>query len=176
VTGRHRAPRPGRRRLPSGAVVAVGATTLALPLTAGIATADTPGAAVDQAPGTVTASDGSHDSRGERVVRQASQEWGKPYVYGTEGPVSYDCSGLTKYVYRQVGVQLPHNSAAQYQVVEHVSKSDMRRGDLVFFYNEDGIYHVGIYAGGHHMWAANETGDFVRRQEIWTGHFLVGRP
>jgi cell wall-associated NlpC family hydrolase len=185
VTGRHRAPRPHSRirRLPVGTAGALGATALALPLTAGIATADTtdsvadpPAGAVTASDGSVTASDGSRHSRGERVVQEASEEWGSPYVYGGEGPLVYDCSGLTKYVYNQVGVDLPHNSAQQYQVVEHIPKSNMRRGDLVFFYNQDGIYHVGIYAGGDQMWAANETGDYVRKQEIWTDHFLVGRP
>jgi cell wall-associated NlpC family hydrolase len=190
VTGRHRAARPRTHRaarprahrLPTSAVGALGATALALPLTAGIATADTidsagaTGGAVEQTPRTVTASDGTDHSRGERVVQEASEEWGSPYVYGGEGPLVYDCSGLTRYVYRQVGVELPHNAAAQYQTVEHISKSNMRRGDLVFFYNDDGVYHVGIYAGGDQMWAANETGDYVRKQEIWTDHFLVGRP
>jgi cell wall-associated NlpC family hydrolase len=173
---RHRATRPRTRRLPAGAVGAIGATALALPLTAGIATADTTDALADRTPGAVTASDGSHHSRGDQVVQEASEERGKPYVYGGSGPLFYDCSGLTQYVYRQVGVRLPHNSEAQYHVVEHVSQANMRRGDLVFFYDDDGIYHVGIYAGGDMMWAASHTGDVVRKQEIWTDHFLVGRP
>jgi cell wall-associated NlpC family hydrolase len=97
-------------------------------------------------------------------------------VYGGSGPVVFDCSGLTKYVYNKVGVKLPHNSAAQYKVVDHVAKSDMRRGDLVFIYDEDGIFHVGIYAGSHKMWAATHTGDMVRKEKIWTENFVVGRP
>jgi cell wall-associated NlpC family hydrolase len=90
--------------------------------------------------------------------------------------VVFDCSGLTKYVYKQFGVKLPHNSAAQYHVVDHVAKSNMRRGDLVFIYDEDGIFHVGIYAGHHQMWAATHTGDMVRKEKIWTENFVVGRP
>lgn len=127
-------------------------------------------------PGGAHSHRGSHDSRGARVVHAASKEWGHPYVYGGDGPLVFDCSGLTKYVYDKFGVSLPHNSAAQYQVVDHVSKADMRLGDLVFFYDDGGIYHVGIYAGGDQMWAASQTGDYVRRQPIYTDRYVVGRP
>jgi len=154
---------------------ALGATTLVFPLAPTIATAATPAPTVVGSPGT-SRSDGSQDSRGERVVHAASQEWGHPYAYGGDGPVVFDCSGLTKYVYQKFGVQLPHNAAAQYQVVDHVAKSDMRLGDLVFFYDDSGIYHVGIYAGGNQMWAASHTGDYVRKQPIYTDQFVVGRP
>jgi cell wall-associated NlpC family hydrolase len=119
---------------------------------------------------------GQHETRGGRVVHTASEQWGRPYVYGAEGPVAFDCSGLTKYVYKQHGVTLPHNAAMQYGVVDHVAKSNMRLGDLVFFYDESGIYHVGIFAGGDQMWAAGNTGDYVRKQEIYTDRFVVGRP
>ena len=145
------------------------------PLAPTVAIADTPGPAVVGS-GSTTRSDGSHDSRGERVVHKASKQWGHPYVYGAEGPVAFVCSGLTKYVYGKVGVHLPHNSAQQYQVVQHVAKSDMRLGDLVFFYDDGGIYHVGIYAGGDQMWAASHTGDYVKKQAIYTDRFVVGRP
>ena len=67
-------------------------------------------------------------------------------------------------------------TAAQYQVVDHVARSDMRLGDLVFFYDDGGIYHVGIYAGGDQMWAASQTGDYVRKQAIYTDRYVVGRP
>jgi cell wall-associated NlpC family hydrolase len=175
LTGRHRAPSRSARRIGTAAIGVAGTATLVLPMAPSIASTATPMAGVVHSSGT-TRSDGSHDSRGERVVHAASEEWGHPYVYGGDGPLVFDCSGLTKYVYKQFGVHLPHNSAAQYQVVEHVSKSNMHLGDLVFFYDGSGIYHVGIYAGGDQMWAASHTGDYVRKQEIWTDKFVVGRP
>lgn len=175
MTGRHRAPSPTARRIGTAAVGALGATSLVFPLAPTIATTDTPGPPVVGAADT-TRSDSSSDSRGERVVHIASEQWGHPYVYGGDGPLVFDCSGLTKYVYNKVGVKLPHNSAAQYQVVDHVAKSDMRLGDLVFFYDGSGIYHVGIYAGEHKMWAASKTGDYVRKQPIYSDNFVVGRP
>ena len=148
------------------------------PLAPAIASADAPASAVSS-PVRMSrphVTHGSHDSRGSRVVYAASKEWGHPYAYGTEGPVAFDCSGLTKYVYNKFGVNLPHNAAAQYQVVNHVEKDDMRLGDLVFFYDHSGIYHVGIYAGNHKMWAAGHTADYVRKQPIYTDNFVVGRP
>lgn len=153
----------------------MGATTLAIPLVPGTAVAATP-EQVDGAKGSVTHRLDSHRTRGERVVHAAAEQYGKPYQWGGSGPATFDCSGLTQYVYRQFGVNLPHNSAAQYQVVDHVAKSDMRKGDLVFVYDSGGIHHVGIYAGGNEMWAAPKTGDIVHRQEIWTDRFVVGRP
>jgi len=175
LTGRHRAPSTSARRVGTAAVGALGAGALVFPLTPTIASADAPGPAVVSSTDS-SRSDGSRDSRGERVVHKASEQWGHPYVYGTQGPVAFDCSGLTKYVYEKVGVRLPHNSAAQYRVVDHVSKANMRPGDLVFFYDGSGIYHVGIYAGGDQMWAASHTGDYVRKQAIYTDKFVVGRP
>jgi cell wall-associated NlpC family hydrolase len=190
LTGRHRAPSPSARRAGTAAVGALGATALVLPVAPAVATAETPDpaavspAAVSPAaaspagasPAGAHRSDDSQEGRGARVVHAASKEWGHPYVYGGDGPLVFDCSGLTKYVYRKFGVSLPHNAAAQYQVVDHVSKSDMRLGDLVFFYDDSGIYHVGIYAGGDQMWAASHTGDYVRKQAIYTDRFVVGRP
>ena len=159
-----------------GTAGAVGATSVLVPLTPGIAAADTGAPDVVQQAGPSTAAAGSHQSRGERVVHAASEEWGHPYMYGGDGPVVFDCSGLTKYVYGKFGVHLPHNAAEQYRVVDHVSKSDMRLGDLVFIYDASGIFHVGIYAGKHEMWEAPHTGDVVRKEKIWTDSFVVGRP
>jgi len=131
---------------------------------------------VEPPAGPVASSDRSGQTRGERVVDAASEHYLKPYQWGGEGPLTFDCSGLTKYVYNEFGVDLPHNSAAQYRVVDHVAKSDKRLGDLIFIYDEGGIFHVGIYAGGDQMWAATKTGDVVRKQEIWTDSYVVGRP
>jgi cell wall-associated NlpC family hydrolase len=113
---------------------------------------------------------------GVRLVRTAAQERGKPYKYGADGPRSFDCSGFTKYVYAQFGVKLPHNAAAQYRAVDHVAKADKRRGDLLFFRDKHGVYHVGIYAGDKQMWAAANPREDVRKQHIWTDRYVVGRP
>ena len=63
------------------------------------------------------------------------------------------------YVYAQLGVSLPHNAAAQYSVLPHVSLSDLEPGDLVFF---NGFGHVGIYVGNGAMIHAPHTGTVVQ--------------
>src|SRR5207249_3778721 len=58
---------------------------------------------------------------------------GRPYVYGAEGPATFDCSGLTRFTWRSAGVSLPHSAEAQYDSLPHVSPDDLQPGDLVFF-------------------------------------------
>ncbi|TWE22821.1 NlpC/P60 family protein [Prauserella muralis] len=113
---------------------------------------------------------------GQRVVGSAADQAGEPYSYGANGPDSFDCSGLTQYAHKLAGIELPRTSSQQRAAVREVAKSDKRPGDLVFFHNSDGsVYHVGIYAGGNQLWAAPESGDVVRKQDIWTGAYTVGR-
>jgi cell wall-associated NlpC family hydrolase len=109
------------------------------------------------------------------VVQEAARHKGAPYQYGAAGPNTFDCSGFTMYVFGKFGVSLPHNAAAQYDAVRHVSAADKRLGDLVFFYDSSGIYHVGIYAGDGQMWAATHTGDYVRLESIYSASYRVGR-
>jgi cell wall-associated NlpC family hydrolase len=85
------------------------------------------------------------DTPAERAVRHAYAQLGKPYVFGAAGPWAYDCSGLTMAAWRRGGVTLPHNAARQYRALPHVSRSQLRAGDLVFYYGD--IHHVAIYVG-----------------------------
>lgn len=94
------------------------------------------------------------------VVNIAAQYLGAPYRWAASGPNAFDCSGFTMFVYRQVGVSLPHSSRAQYNVGERVSRSDLQPGDLVFFGSP--IHHVGIYVGNDQYIHAPRTGDVVR--------------
>lgn len=84
-------------------------------------------------------------SKGLRALTYAKRHLGDPYVYGAAGPTRFDCSGLTLAAWRAAGVRLPHNTNAQWAAVRHVSKSHLRKGDLVFFYS--GRSHVALYAG-----------------------------
>ena len=85
------------------------------------------------------------DTPAERAVRHAYGQLGKPYVFGAAGPRAYDCSGLTMAAWRRGGVALPHNAARQYGALPHVSRSELRAGDLVFYYGD--LHHVAIYVG-----------------------------
>jgi peptidoglycan hydrolase-like protein with peptidoglycan-binding domain len=72
-------------------------------------------------------------SLGARAVALAKRELGVRYVYGGESPSGFDCSGLMQYVYARLGVQIPRVAADQYRAGRHVSRADLRPGDLVFF-------------------------------------------
>lgn len=118
--------------------------------------------------------------RGERVVRSAAAQAGDPYRYGASGPNAFDCSGLTSFAYR-VGAHktIPRTSSAQRAATRRISAADARRGDLVFFHNSGGVYHVGIYAGviggARTVWHAPKPGSKVHRARIWTSAVSYGR-
>jgi cell wall-associated NlpC family hydrolase len=96
----------------------------------------------------------------------AFAELGKPYVWGATGPNSFDCSGLTQFVWHQAGVAIPRVAAAQDAWTIPVPLSQLLPGDLVFFGKTD-IHHVGIYIGDGLMINAPHTGDVVRVSSIW---------
>lgn len=110
-----------------------------------------------------------------KAVATAAAQIGKPYEWGAEGPDSFDCSGLTMYAWKSAGVSIPRSSRAQYAGLPHVSKSELRPGDLVFYGNP--IHHVGIYEGGGVYINAPETGEHVRRNSIHRADFAgAARP
>jgi cell wall-associated NlpC family hydrolase len=108
---------------------------------------------------------------GGQAVAIAERYLGVPYVWGGASPSGFDCSGLTMYVYAQLGVSLPHNAAAQYSALPHVSESDLEPGDLVFF---DGLNHVGIYIGGGSIIHAPHTGTVVQISSLSGGGSFYG--
>ena len=112
---------------------------------------------------------------GERAVDWARSRKGAAYSWGAVGPNRFDCSGLTRWVYAHVGKSLPHSSSAQAANSVRISRSNARRGDLVFFYAYGGIYHVGIYAGDNMIWSASRPGTPVRKSRIWTSSVFFGR-
>jgi cell wall-associated NlpC family hydrolase len=113
--------------------------------------------------------------RGSTVVAIAMRYLGVPYVYGGASPRGFDCSGLTKYVFAQVGVSLARSADAQYRTVTRISRSQAEVGDLVFYLGGGGAYHVGIYLGDNKMIAAPRTGQVVRVQPIYSSNVAFGR-
>ncbi|TLM98780.1 MAG: hypothetical protein FDZ75_01585 [Actinobacteria bacterium] len=103
------------------------------------------------------------------VVDVAKRYLGAPYVWGAAGPNSFDCSGLMMFVYRQVGVSLPHSSRAQIGSGERVSRGDLQPGDLVFFGSP--IHHVGMYVGGGMYIHAPHSGDVVKISALDRGDY-----
>jgi cell wall-associated NlpC family hydrolase len=99
-------------------------------------------------------------SRGAQVVAIAMRYLGVPYKWGGASPsTGFDCSGLTMYVYAQIGIALPHYAAAQYQMGVPVSRDQLQPGDLVFY---RGLGHMGMYIGGGNYIHAPQTGDVVK--------------
>lgn len=117
----------------------------------------------------------------EKVLRLAEEQIGKPYVYGSAGPNSFDCSGLTYYVFKNgADITLPRNSSAQATVGQFVSKSNLEAGDLVFFNTSGGgISHVGIYVGNNEMIHAPSSGKNVQKvkinQSYWENRYVTAR-
>ncbi|MGH3058183.1 MAG: peptidoglycan-binding protein, partial [Gaiellaceae bacterium] len=114
-------------------------------------------------------------SRGARVASSATRYLGIPYRWGGSSPsTGFDCSGFVMYLYRQVGVSLPHNAAMQYGHGRAVSRGSLRRGDIVFF---NGLGHNGIYLGGGRFIHSPSSGDVVkisRLSEGWYSSRYVG--
>ncbi|WP_188189234.1 C40 family peptidase [Nonomuraea sp. SYSU D8015] len=104
------------------------------------------------------------NGKAAQAARWALTQQLKPYVWGAEGPNSYDCSGLVMAAFQRVGISLPHYTGDQWTAGRHISKSELRAGDLVFFYSD--LHHVGIYLGGGMMVHAPRTGDVVRVASI----------
>jgi len=85
---------------------------------------------------------------------------GSQYVWGAAGPSGFDCSGLMLASYRAAGISLPHSSQSQSHLGRAVSKSDLKPGDLIFFYHP--VHHVGMYiGGGKFVHARNTRADLV---------------
>lgn len=85
------------------------------------------------------------NQNGQQAANIASGFAGSPYVWGASNPsVGFDCSGLVVYTYKQLGVNLPHSSQAQFSNGYAVGINNLQPGDLVFFSNQSGVDHVGI--------------------------------
>ncbi|MEU9212452.1 NlpC/P60 family protein [Streptomyces sp. NPDC048415] len=83
--------------------------------------------------------------QGKKAVKYATDQMGKPYEWGAEGPGSYDCSGLTSQAWASAGHGIPRTSQEQWKQLAHVGIKDMRPGDLIIYF--DDASHVGMYVG-----------------------------
>lgn len=102
----------------------------------------------------------------ENIVNTALNQRGKKYVWGAEGPDTFDCSGLMQWSFAQHDYTLPRVAADQAQTGKHLSRSELKRGDMVFFKTDkedpDRISHVGLYLGNGKFVHAPRTGDVIK--------------
>ncbi len=102
---------------------------------------------------------------GAEALRYALTKRGDPYVWGAAGPSAFDCSGLVMWAYAQVGISLQHYTGDQWGEGEHISRSQLQPGDLVFFFADIG--HVGMYIGDGLMVDAPDFGQPVQVQPVF---------
>lgn len=116
-------------------------------------------------------------SIGARVLQAARTADGKPYVWGGNGPDSYDCSGLTVMAYRAVGIEIPRTAAQQY----HAGKKEIpwdqaQPGDLIFSSFSGGEPgHVSIYVSPSRHYEAQTEGVPVGEHDVWADDMVVMR-
>nr|WP_261381601.1 C40 family peptidase [Paenibacillus cremeus] len=120
----------------------------------------------------------SATSKAQGVISTAKKFMGRPYNFGATlgNTSSFDCSSLTWYAFHKYGINLPRTSQAQSKVGSYVSKSNLKPGDLVFFYSP--IHHVGIYIGNGqfiHTWGKPGVTISNLNTGWWKAHYKTAR-
>jgi|SRR5690625_54757 len=115
----------------------------------------------------------------QSVMDEALKYEGYPYVFGGDNPrTSFDCSGLTQWSYQKAGINLPRTAQQQYDATEHISLSEAKPGDLVFFHStyNAGTYvtHVGIYLGNNQMYNAGDPIGYADLTTTYWQKHLIG--
>ncbi|KAH0790985.1 SH3-domain-containing protein [Histomonas meleagridis] len=110
---------------------------------------------------------------GDSIVAKARSKLGCKYVYGATGPNTFDCSGLTQWCHKQVGISIPRTASQQSQQGTKVSQANLKPGDVCCFYSP--VSHVGIYIGNGNCIHAPKPGDVVKTTGIKYMNFQFGR-
>ena len=119
-------------------------------------------------------------SQQDKVEQIAFTQLGVPYVFGGNEPgVGLDCSSFVQFVFSKVGITLPRTAQAQYDSTVHISQSQARKGDLIFFANtystSDYITHIGVYLGdGKYIQEGGANVHVTDVNEAYTQEHLVG--
>ncbi|MCX5051016.1 MULTISPECIES: C40 family peptidase [unclassified Streptomyces] len=103
---------------------------------------------------------------GDRALRYAVRQLGKPYQWGAQGPKSYDCSGLTSVAWDHAGKPIPRTSQEQWAQLPRVPLDQLRPGDLVVYFPE--ATHVAMYVGQGMVIQAPRTGEKVKVSPLAT--------
>lgn len=118
------------------------------------------------------------DDTFKNMMIEALKYQGYPYVFGGTTPeTSFDCSGLTKWVYNKIGVELPRTAQQQYDVMSHIGLDESKPGDLLFFTRTydttDYITHVGIFIDNNTMYHAGDPIGYTDfNDSYWQERFI----
>lgn len=123
----------------------------------------------DEAQRQLVASGALDDNRppspqGDRAVRYAVRQLGKPYQWGAEGPASYDCSGLTSQAWDRAGTSIPRTSQEQWAQLPRIPLEQLRPGDLVVYFPE--ATHIAMYVGRGMVIQAPRAGEKIKVSPI----------
>lgn len=136
-------------------------------------------------------------AQAQQIIAAAASQFGVPYSWGggsAAGPTTgiccseggqdgrqvtgFDCSGLMQFAFAKAGITLPRVAADQAGVGQRIPASagvaSLKPGDMVFFGNSGGIYHVGLYIGGGQMINAPKPGDVVKQAAVWNYDYAGG--
>lgn len=116
--------------------------------------------------GSSSSSSGSSSSIGSKIVDVAKSKLGCKYVWGASGENTFDCSGLTSYCHKKVGITIPRTSSTQRTGGKKVNQKDAQLGDIVCFEG-----HVGLYAGNGQMIHAPNPNEVVKYDSCFSGYW-----
>lgn len=109
---------------------------------------------------------------GAKLVAKAKTKLGCKYVWGATGPNTFDCSGLTQWVHKQLGISIPRTSINQSDSGKSVSKSNLQQGDLVFFKTTSArVGHVGMYVGNGQFIHAPNSRSVVKIDSLSSSYY-----
>ncbi|MFQ4209637.1 cell wall hydrolase, partial [Clostridioides difficile] len=111
----------------------------------------------------------NNNSKADKLINIAKSKLGCKYVYGAEGPNTFDCSGFTQWCYKQIGIKIPRTASAQSKAgkaVDLKDRSKWKAGDLLCRVGGGSSNHVMMYIGNGQMIHSPQTGDVVKIQSV----------
>ncbi|HBF2060375.1 NlpC/P60 family protein [Clostridioides difficile] len=111
----------------------------------------------------------NNSSKTDKLISIAKSKLGCNYVYGAEGPNTFDCSGFTQWCYKQIGIKIPRTVATQSKAgsaVDLKDRSKWKAGDLLCRVGGGSSNHVMMYIGNGQMIHSPQTGDVVKIQSV----------
>ncbi|MFQ4199635.1 cell wall hydrolase [Clostridioides difficile] len=111
----------------------------------------------------------NNNSKADKLINIAKSKLGCKYVYGAEGPNTFDCSGFTQWCYKQIGIKIPRTASAQSKAgkaVDLKDRSKWKAGDLLCRIGGGSSNHVMMYIGNGQMIHSPQTGDVVKIQSV----------